>query len=73
MTLAGLLGLKPVAETVRDLIDAPMFPRQLMGNEALLMFTRVVELVFESSPESLIQTVALLATPAEEQTNLQCK
>ena len=28
MTLAGLLGLKPALETLRDLVDAKPFPKQ---------------------------------------------
>ena len=71
MTLAGLLGLKPALETLRDLLDAKPFPKQVLANEVMLMITRVVELVFESSPETLIQAVALLATPAAEQSTLQ--
>ena len=71
MTLAGLFGMKPAAETVRDLLDAAPFPNQTMPNEVMLALTRVVELVFESSPETVIQTVALLATPAADQTTLQ--
>ena len=71
MTLAGLLGLKPALETLRDLLDAKPFPKQVMPNEIMLITTRVVELVFESSPETLIQAVALLATPAAEQSTLQ--
>ena len=73
MTLVGLLGLKPVAETVRDLLEMPPIPGQAMPNANTLWFTRIVELVFEASPESLIQTVALLATPAEQQTDIQCE
>ena len=71
MTLAGLLGLKPALETLRDLLDAKPFPKQVLPNVAMLTITRVVELVFESSPETLIQAVALLATPAAEQSTLQ--
>ena len=71
MTLAGLLGLKPALETLRDLLDAKPFPKQILANEQMLLATRVVELVFESSPETLIQAVALLATPTAEQSTLQ--
>ena len=71
MTLAGLLGLKPALETLRDLLDAKPFLKQVMPNEFMLGATRAVELVFESSPETLIQAVALLATPAAEQSTLQ--
>ena len=71
MTLAGLLGLKPALETLRDLLDAKPFPKQVVANDLMLMLTRIVELVFESSPETLIQAVALLATPAAEQSTLQ--
>ena len=71
MTLAGLLGLKPALETLRDLLDAKRFPNQVLSNETMLFMTRVTELVFESSPETLIQAVALLATPTAEQSTLQ--
>ena len=71
MTLAGLLGLKPALETLRDLLDAKPFPKQVLPNEFMLMITRMVELVFESSPETLIQATAFLATDAEDQTLLQ--
>ena len=70
MTLAGLLGMKPAVETVRDLLGAAPFANQLLPNEMMLFITRVIELVFESSPETLVQTVALLATPAAEQSAL---
>ena len=71
MALAGLLGLKPAVETMRDLLDAAPIAKQFMPNEAMLMVTRIVELVFESSPETLIQATAFLATPADDQTMLQ--
>ena len=71
MTLAALLGLKPALETLRDLLDAKPFPKQAVANEIMLIITRIVELVFESSPETLIQAVALLSTPTAEQSNLQ--
>jgi len=71
MTLAGLFGMKPAAETVRDLLDAAPFPNQVLSNVLMLGITRMAELVFESSPETVIQTVALLATPAAEQSTLQ--
>ena len=71
MTLAGLLGMKPAVETVRELLDAAPFANQVVANENMLVTTRIIELVFESSPETLVQTVALLATPAAEQSTLQ--
>ena len=71
MALAGLLGLKPAVETMRDLLDAAPIANQFVSNEIVLIFTRVVELVFESSPETLIQATAFLATPADDQSMLQ--
>ena len=71
MALAGLLGLKPAVETLRELLDAAPFPNQVISNDGTLMITRICEIVFESSPETVIQTVALLATPAAEQSTLQ--
>ena len=71
MALAGLLGLKPAVETMRDLLEAAPIAKQFLPNETMLIITRIVELVFESSPETLIQATAFLATDADDQTLLQ--
>ena len=71
MTFASLFGLKPAIETVRDLLESVPFAKQFLSNEMLLLFARITELIFESSPETLIQTVALLRTDYADQTFLQ--
>ena len=71
MTLASLFGMKPAVETVRDLLDSAPFPKQKLPNATVLSMTKMVELVFEASPETLIQSVALLGTPLADQSTLQ--
>ena len=61
--LLGLVGMKPILEAWRDAIDAKPFPSQKTGNDSMLMFSRMTEVVFESIPQSLVQTTALLVYP----------
>ena len=61
--LLGLVGMKPLLEAWRDAVQAKPFPKQKMGNDFMRMFSRVVEIVFEAIPQSLIQSVALLLYP----------
>ena len=63
MGLLGLVGMKPLAEAWRDAVQAKPFPKQKIGNETLLMTSRLHEVVFEAIPQSLIQSVALLLYP----------
>ena len=63
MGLLGLVGMKPLLEAWRDAVQAKPFPTQKVGNELMLMLSRVIEVAFEAIPQSVIQTVALLLYP----------
>ena len=69
--LFGLTGLKPVLEAWRDATDAKQFARQKLSNARMLWISRLIELVFESLPQAVIQTVAILSTPESNRTSLQ--
>ena len=59
----GLIGMKPLLEAWRNAVHAKPFPKQRLGNEFMLMLSRMIEVLAEAIPQSLIQTVALLLYP----------
>jgi hypothetical protein len=54
MTVASLFGMKPAMEVYRQAADAPL-GRQVWSNDFTLLFTRMLLLVFNASPQALIQ------------------
>ena len=68
--LAWLVGLKPLIEGWRNAIGSKPFPNQKLNNEMMLLLTRMTEITMEAIPQSIIQTILLLLTPADERTTL---
>ena len=69
--LCGLLGLKPLIDGYRDAVGSKHFPKQKIGNDSILLITRMVELTVEAIPQSIIQTLVFILTPQEDRTSLQ--
>ena len=67
----GLVGLKPAIEGWRDAVGSKPFKNQKVNNEFMLLVTRITEITFEAIPQSIIQTIVLLLTPASERSTLQ--
>ena len=63
---AGLLGMKPIIDTVRDLNSSPPPKEQKLPNDVMLFFTRMIEVVTESIPQSFLQMVFFLTTYNKE-------
>jgi len=63
VVLSGLLGAKPIVEAWRDATSAPPFPGQTQPNDTMLFFSRIIEIVIEAIPQSLIQTLTLIIVP----------
>jgi len=70
VVLSGLVGMKPAIESWRDATRAKPFPKQRGNNEFMLMLSRMVEVSFESIPQSLVQTLALIVYK-DQRTSLQ--
>jgi len=60
VVLSGLVGMKPAIESWRDATRAKPFPSQKFDNEVMLMFSRMVEVMFEAIPQSIVQTLAVI-------------
>ena len=58
--LAGLLGIKPIVETWRVISGSPKPEHQRFPNEMLLSVSRLIEIVFESLPQSILQAYILI-------------
>ncbi|GMH51759.1 hypothetical protein TL16_g01082 [Triparma laevis f. inornata] len=70
VVLSGLVGLKPAIESWRDATRAKAFPNQKLGNDGMLMMSRMTEVLSEAIPQSLVQTLVILVYP-DQRTTLQ--
>ncbi|GMH59753.1 hypothetical protein TL16_g02897 [Triparma laevis f. inornata] len=70
VVLSGLVGLKPAIESWRDATRAKAFPNQKLGNDYMLIISRMTEVISEAIPQSLVQTLVVLMYP-DQRTTLQ--
>jgi len=61
--LLGMVGLKPVVEDLRQAINAKPFPNQKASNDRMLFISRIIEVIAEVFPQSLIQTLTIIIVP----------
>ena len=60
--LTSMFGLKQMLETWRVISGAPTSPAQIFSNETMLAVSRVLEVVFESVPQAVLQGYVILQT-----------